>query len=92
MLRTPQLPLFQNAPSPYLIACRIHSSVPARGPDAAPSEFPVYGLEFGMLGSAGSTAIGRLSFEAVSGDKSRECSGHKHCQGGQEIYELRVVG
>ena len=52
----------------------------------------MYGLEFEMLGSAGRTAIGRLSLKAVSGDKSRECASHKDRQCGQEIYELGVIG
>ena len=45
-----------------------------------------------MLGSAGRTAIGRLSFKSVSGDKSGQCASHKDCERGQEIYELRVIG
>ena len=52
----PQDPLLNMAPSAYLTACRIHSSMPARGPAAAPSEFPVYGLEFRILGFAGMIA------------------------------------
>ena len=45
-----------------------------------------------MLGSAGRTAIGRLSFKAISRDKTGQCASHKDRERGQEIYELRVIG
>ena len=57
MFRIPQLPLFQHAPSLYLMACLIHSSMPSRWLGEAPSELPVYGLEFGIFGFAGVTAV-----------------------------------